>query len=386
MLIQAALTATMALRWISLALAHRLPLPHGPYGVGSSIMELTYPEELDPFAPSDQLRRIMVSAFYPVTETPLCREQLILYMPPSTASVWGEIFAEYGLSNGTLEALYSTECHKALPAMKHKHPRHPVALFSPGLGDSRLLYGAIAGSLAAQGFVVVTVDHTYDAEVVEFPDGALVFGANITTKEEVEHALSVRRDDMLFVLDQLHNRTITQSLLSGLYGNLNLTQAFVLGHSLGGATAATAMLADNRFRAGINLDGTFWGRVLDNSLDRPFMIFAHEGKNHSTDDSWAEVWPLLLTSKLELSVLGTAHASYTDLPFLVDVLGLRDQLPAGTLDGILGSIVGKRMIDIVTAYAQMFFGFVMGQKLPSALEKAVPEFPEVEILRSEMRR
>ncbi len=377
-------SAIMALQWFSLALAQTIPAPEGPYGVGSSIMELTYPKELDPFAPSEQLRRIMVSTFYPVTEAPLCQQQSVPYMPPGTASIWGEVFAAYGLSNGTLDTLELTVCRKVLPTKKHKHLQHPVVLLSPGLGDSRLLYSAMAGSIAAQGFVTVAVDHTYDAAVVEFPDGALILEANITTKAQVEHALAVRRDDMSFVLDQLHNRTVTQTLLSGLYGNLNLRQAFVLGHSLGGATAAAAMLADTRIRAGINLDGTFWGRVLRTGLDRPFMIFAHEGKNQSTDESWAEVWPLLNASKVEASVFGTAHGSYTDLPLLVDLLGLREQLPPGSLNGVLGSIDGKRVIDIVKVYATLFFDFVMGQSPAPELKGSVPRFPEVDILQSEL--
>ena len=372
----------MALPWFSLALAWTIPVSNGPYGIGTSSMELTYAEELDPFAPGEQRRRIMVSAFYPVTEAPLCQQQPIPYMPPGTALVYTEIFGAYGLSNGTLDALELAMCRKILP-MKHKRLNHPVVLFSPGLGDSRLLYSALAGSIAAQGFVVVTVDHTYDAAVVEFPDGELVFEANITTKAQVEHALAVRRDDMSFVLDQLHDRTITQNLLGGLYGSLNLKQTFVMGHSLGGATAAAAMVADRRMRAGIDLDGTFWGRVLNMGLDRPLMIFAHEGKNQTTDESWAEVWPRLNSSKVEASVFGTAHGSYTDLPLLVDVLGLRDRLPAGALEGVLGSIGGKRMIDIVNTYAKLFFGFVMGQPLSPGLHKSVPQFPEVEILQSE---
>ena len=373
--------AFMAFPWFSLALAWTIPVPYGPYGIGTSSMELTYAQELDPFAPSEQRRRIMVSAFYPVTEAALCQQQSIPYMPPSTASVYTEIYGAYGLSNGTLDALELIMCRKTLP-IKHRCLRYPIVLFSPGLGDSRLLYSAMAGSIAAQGFVVVTIDHTYDAAVVEFPDGELVFEANITTKAQVEHALAVRRDDMSFVLDQLHNHTITQNLLGGLYGSLNLMQTFVMGHSLGGATAAAAMVADRRMRAGIDLDGTFWGRVLGLGLDRPLMIFAHEGKNLTTDESWAEVWPRLNSSKVEASISGTAHGSYTDLPLLVDVLGLRDRLPAGALEGVLGSIRGKRMIDILNTYTRLFFGYVMGQPLPAELHKSVPQFPEIEILQS----
>jgi len=62
----------------------------------------------------------------------------------------------------------------------------------------------------------------------------------------------------------------------------------IIGHSLGGATAATAMLARSRFIAGINLDGSFWGDVIQKGLDKPFLMLAHEGK---IDPTWEAIWP-----------------------------------------------------------------------------------------------
>ncbi|KAH0140936.1 hypothetical protein KCU67_g14693, partial [Aureobasidium melanogenum] len=52
----------------------------------------------------------------------------------------------------------------------------------------------------------------------------------------------------------------------------------MMGHSLGGATAAPAMLADNRIAAAVNLDGTMFGDVLNEGLRSPFMIMSHQGK------------------------------------------------------------------------------------------------------------
>jgi hypothetical protein len=42
------------------------------------------------------------------------------------------------------------------------------------------------------------------------------------------------------------------------------------GHSNGGATSATAMRADHRIRAGVNLDGAVFGPVVERGLDPPF--------------------------------------------------------------------------------------------------------------------
>lgn len=70
--------------------------------------------------------------------------------------------------------------------------RYPVAIFSPGYAGTRLVYGAMARSLASLGYVVFTVDHTYEASVVQFPDGSdeystdLGLGNMTTTLEQLE--------------------------------------------------------------------------------------------------------------------------------------------------------------------------------------------------------
>jgi hypothetical protein len=76
-------------------------------------------------------------------------------------------------------------------------------LFSPGAGNSRLIYGGIVEAVASAGFAVISVDHPYDADIVVFPDGSIVYGTvNDDTNEEIEQALAVRVADVRFVLDR----------------------------------------------------------------------------------------------------------------------------------------------------------------------------------------
>lgn len=56
----------------------------------------------------------------------------------------------------------------------------PTVIYWPGFSASKLLASAQAQSLAAQGNIVITVDHPYEATVVEFPDGEVVYGFNMT--------------------------------------------------------------------------------------------------------------------------------------------------------------------------------------------------------------
>ena len=55
-------------------------------------------------------------------------------------------------------------------------------------------------------------------------------------------------------------------------GRLDLHAVGMFGFSLGGATAAAAMLVDPRLRAGVDLDGSIYGPVARLGLARPFLL------------------------------------------------------------------------------------------------------------------
>lgn len=61
-----------------------------------------------------------------------------------------------------------------------------LIVLTPGLSESRLLYSALARSLASTtGLPVVTVDHPFEAQPgVEFPDGSVVPGLNVSGDDE----------------------------------------------------------------------------------------------------------------------------------------------------------------------------------------------------------
>ena len=113
------------------------------------------------------------------------------------------------------------------------------------------------------------------------------------------------------------------------------------------------------------------------------MSFAHQDKNDSTDQSWDDVWPLLKSSKVEVAVNGTQHGSYADFPILLDVLGLRSQLPA-ELEEEVGTIAGDRVLYILTTYTKAFFDFVRGRPPYTGLQRPNKDFPEVEVVHSKL--
>lgn len=225
---------------------------------------------------------------------------------------------------------------------------------------------------------MVTIDHPYDGDIVVFPDNTRILATDIDSSLALTlKALDARRKDISFVLDQLSHPSIARKHIPHLPSRgLDACKVGVYGHSLGGAAAAEVMLYDSRFVGGVNLDGSFYGDVVDQGLDRPFLIFAHEGKNRSTDPSWDAIWPKLRGWKRELELKGSAHGTFLDLTYVLNVLGLAGALPS-EVEELLGSIDGTRAFGIVTTYVRTFFDRVLKGKESILFDGPNGKFPEV---------
>lgn len=355
-----------------------LPKPQGPYGTAISTAKLVDDSRTDPFAPSNHSRALMISLFYPIPQSKCSSPASTHYMPPATAAFHDAMYGPLGLPNGTFGNLKLHICSDNISS-RHRTRQYPVLLFSPGLGNSRLLSNSIAQSAASNGYVVVSIDHPYDASIVEFPDGSTVMGVDIETDEQIELALSTRTKDVSFVLNELSDPSTIKSLLPALRCGLNTNEVGIFGHSLGGATAISAMVNDSRIAGGVNLDGSFFGPVIQQGTSRPVLIVGHEGKNQTTDASWGAIWPNLRCWKLELEVLRTQHGAFFDFPMLVDALGLTGKLPAA-VTGLLGTIDGPRDSKIIRVYLGAFFDYVLKGKKSHLLGGASAAYPEVVII------
>lgn len=357
-----------------------IPLPIGMYNVTTTTLELVDQHRPDPFVPASGSRRIMVSSFFPITRGDDCIPSPFPYMPIETGDFYDGVYASYGLPNGTFGSLQLNLCQVSAPRSKKTSSHYPVVIFSPGLGNSRLIYSGIAASFASKGYAVLTIDHPYDASIVEFPDGSVVYASNVSTDQQIEYALEARVQDISFLATQLHNISITQNLFPGGAGSVSTKQLFAAGHSLGGAAAASVMANDTRFKSGVNLDGTFFGPVIQQGLTKPFLMMAHEGKNLSTDASWAKLWPHLHSLKVLAGVNRTVHASFTDLPLLADALNLTRILPSGSVEELIGKIPGQRMVGLIGTCMKLFFELIGGKTQPRSFQQSLTVFPEISIM------
>jgi len=340
-------------------------------------MSLTDRSRPDPFTHDNRHRSIMVSGFFPVYDCGA--KSFIPYMPPGTGFFMDEKFSVYGLPNGIFRNLKIETCKEIPKNTRCPSGALPIVLFSGALGTSRHLYNAMLQNVAASGYLVVSIDHPYDADIVEFTDGTIIYGTDISSDSEVELALNTRVSDIRFVYQQLQNHSIAEKLFVGNRHGGKISTVAVFGHSLGGAAAAASISNSSIFLGGVNLDGTIFGPVLKSGLTHPFMLVGHENKTRETDPSWAEIWPRLAGWKREYEVQKTAHYSFSDLPLIAFVLGIQSRLPAKVQE-IIGTVDGERIMKLTIAYVTAFLDMVLKSHTDKGFQKLDREFPEVALV------
>ncbi|KAK3904145.1 hypothetical protein C8A05DRAFT_13966 [Staphylotrichum tortipilum] len=365
---------------LGIAQAVVVPNHPGPFSVTMRVKALTDHSRTDPLNNSVK-RQVLVSVFSPVPDSTKCSTEVIPYMPPATAASYGALAQSAGLpadifSSFQLELcnLSNAQARRCRGGGKTTH-RFPLVLFSPGLAESRLLYSVTAKSIAAQGYIVVTIDHPYDTEVIEFPDGSVVRSNGTDGMEQ--QLTEIRAADMSFILSRLrHLSSSDNPLFRTLPAKVDFTHVLAMGHSLGGAAAAQVLPLDKRFLGGIDMDGRLFNPVLTSGMRQPFLMLGRE-RHAEEDATWDSFWKVLRGPEGMVGVAGTTHASFTDLPALVQALGLPAEAQS-RVEQVLGTAGGSRMQEIVAGVCAGFFRSVFEGEFWKLLE-AIKEFSEVSV-------
>ncbi|WP_405007808.1 alpha/beta hydrolase [Kitasatospora purpeofusca] len=309
----------------------------------------------DPFAPVPGPRELMVQLWYPATGT--AGRARAAY---TTARVAAVLERGAFLDPGTLGRLRPTARVAAPPVPGAL----PLLLLGHGRKGGRSNCTALAEELAAHGYLVAALDHTYDADAVEFPDGRVVLStledepADWDAAERKE--IGVRAADLRFVATELTTgRAVRRhpGLPCADPGRIG-----VLGHSMGGAAAAEAVRQDRRFAAGLDLDGGLFGSpVPDEGLDRPFLLFTALD-DHDTWRRWREHqrgWGRHLRQR------DSGHLSFTDLPHAAGPGHLADHAPPEVYAQLFGTIAPERATELARTYVRVYFDrFLRGRPSP----------------------
>jgi predicted dienelactone hydrolase len=311
----AGLAAVALLAW-SFVPVPELPAPSGPYPVGSQVFRWIDPEREEAATddPNDR-RNVVVQAWYPAVAGEGTGSRYIDglgRLPGWVSLIPGLVMQRYDRIDTHARADAPVATQRA---------RWPVVLFSPGYGASRAFYSGLLADLASRGFVVLALDHPYEAPVVELADGRLATPVQRFLPDDPDRSRYMsaqqvlRAADLRFVVDQIGRPGVFGPRLSE---RLDPQRIAAIGHSFGGASAVEAAMGDARIRAVANLDGTLYGRAAIDPMPVPFLLLEsdHRETRHSQNylqGNLALVYHLR-AGGYRYQIAEANHYSFTDVP------------------------------------------------------------------------
>jgi len=355
-----------------------LPEPTGRYAVGTVPVHLVDAARVDPWGNGER-RELMINLWYPARSA-TGRSRAPWLAPAEVGPVGRDLAQTLTGSPGDVAGLEAVRTHGAVGAPVADRPGgHPVVLFSPGYGAQRNSSAALVEDLASRGYVVVTIDHPHDATAVALPDGRVVPNTITALLEKnpddqdavIAKALDTRVADARFVLDQLERRNT---------GWMRLTDVGMVGHSLGGATAAQVAHDDPRVTAGVNLDGNPYGSVVSDGLDEPFLQVASGSTTRENTPAWGTFKDHLRGWHREIRVAGTEHLSFHDAVLARAKLARIPGVQPAVLTEAFGTLDGRRVVAVERAYVGAFFDLHLRGVDRHLLDAEATRFPEVTLV------
>lgn len=359
-----------------------LPKPSGPYSVGTQDLHFVDAKRPELFTVGkNDVRELMVRVWYPAwarfNRTP---------QPywPEAHKIAAPILDRFKVPNFGLDhlALVKTHSYLGLPVADNMD-QFPVLIFSHGYGGSEFAHNQTQmEELASHGYIIFSINHTYECWGTVFPDGRVVsedeyvfnqMGGLTDWSMDLDDQFSTWVADTTFILDQL-NLVQSGKVKSAVTGRLALDKIGIFGVSFGGATAVETCLIDARCKAGANLDGSQFGYTdyQRNYLSTPFLFF-YTGSSEGMND---RIYSRVANWAYRVTVRGASHVNFGDVALWSPARKYAylftdyDMYSFGDIDPL-------RMIKIENAYLLAFFDRHLQDEDASLLEGPSPDFPEV---------
>jgi hypothetical protein len=188
-----------------------LPIPGGPLQLGTATAVLVDYSRTNWLANNTSPRALPISVFYPVGYEPCSGGYLSEYVPKVVSDFEDNYFKPYGVLADIDYAAFKSQMHHTCSGSKNQEG-YPVIIFSPGYQHTRLLYGALAQAVAKAGYVVVTIDHPYDADIIQYQDETVILEV-LNSNATLDQFTAVRVEDVSFILNQLSDEEIAKKLV-----------------------------------------------------------------------------------------------------------------------------------------------------------------------------
>jgi dienelactone hydrolase len=313
-----------------------LPAPNGCHSVGTTTVVLR-----------DTLRSrdLLITMWYPAAGAAPATAP---YMDKRTADALAE---EWKLRPDFQHLVHT---HAGVMATIAEDGPFPVVLLEHGSSVVPAIYTVLAEGLASSGFIVVATNHPPDSLISVFPDGHVLTFTPYWPAEADRRtqgvaigkfAEEVLVADVRFVLDQLQKMNSQDHFW---HGHLNLSKIGIVGHSMGGTTAAFATKEEPRILAGVNVDGSTFpgmnGDVRPVPVHKPFLFLATE--EHAAGEARAREYVGRESNTYYVVVAGADHMSFTDAR-LVSARFTRDVKPddAAFEQALLMSTLTRSLVE-----------------------------------------
>jgi dienelactone hydrolase len=378
--------------WLEHRTAVTLPTPTGTFAVGRALYDWADDETLDTLAPVPGTKReLLVWIWYPSA----AGQSVAMddYLP---AQMQAAAKPNGGLLRLLTRDLAKVHGHSSRDSDVSPQPRsYPVVIMRAGASAEVWNYSTLAEDLASHGYVVVGFDAPYRTYSVVFPDGRVMRRTpenNPELCEDQEQAQQARcvnkvltawTADIAFVLDQLERLNVSDP--TGKFtGRLDMTRVGVFGHSFGGAQAAQFCSLDSRCKAGIDVDGSLHGSVIQAGIRKPFMFLLSGQGDFSSDAEIRQIQAdiqsvydrLPADGRLRISIRGANHFLFSD-----DGALLKSHIVLRTLRalGVVG-IDGRRQLSVTVYCVHSFFDAYLKGTSVSRLNISSPLYPEIQVL------
>jgi predicted dienelactone hydrolase len=308
--------------------------PTGMYPVGTETFYLKDENREDAPTVADG-RELMVQVWYPSESQQGKQAPYTKDVGPITKGLEQALsIPAWVLSHLRYVDTYATEGSQ----VSEKADTYPVIVFSHGMTGFRNQNTFQVEELASHGYVVIGIDHAFDAAATVYPDGrsVLLNENHLSGFEQLDAHMDIWVKDVSFVLDELEkwNRSGADGYFEG---RLDLEKIGMFGHSYGGAAAAQMLARDSRVKVAVNMDGTLYGKEPPaDGFDKPYLqmngeksidraVFdatldqavAQTGKSRASyeafwDESQMRRETALYGGGYTMTIPHTSHMSFTD--------------------------------------------------------------------------
>lgn len=261
----------------------KLPIPTGKFKIGTRIYELDDKTRDEIYTDvKDDKRKIMYQVWYPTNKTDGYEKSKWISEGTTLTRHLAKSMHVPGFALDQIADIYSNSFLNAPISSVLK--KYPVVIISHGWKSFRQLHTDFAEELASNGFIAISIDHTYGSQTVEFDDNEIAY-LNPKALPKIlnpskfklfgKKIIKVFGEDVISVLNDL--KRLNSS--SDFDDRLDLNEIGLLGHSTGGGGDVYVALKDKRIKALMGLDA--WinpleKRILEPGLRIPALFLSSE--------------------------------------------------------------------------------------------------------------